>query len=482
MDIPSLVNQAVSAFKARDREKAVAAVKQLLALKPPLGEHWGAIARISASMLEAKMAREAALNYARSFPKDNQKQLMAAGVIAEVGYIEDGLKLIAPLAARDTNPALHHFVGMVQSQMGEKEAADKSLRYVLQQWPTSGHTWLMLAAMKKFKKGDPDLAQIKKTRTSMRNVPLPVQIPYYYALGKALLDVKDLDGAMVAFAKGAELMKKDRLPHDFVADRKLVDGLIAEDSKKSFKTLKPGLKDEQRPIFVIGLPRSGTTLLEQILTSHPDVKDGAELNYMANATVGLPGLTMESLKLHEQKMGSENAWQAIGKIYLHLMEIRYGSEGRIIDKSLNNSRYLGLIHHIFPDAPVVWIRRNPLDAAWSCYRTYFNIGMSWTTSFKDIAEYFKAEDDLYKYWTKQYGDKILTVPYEELVSDKDVWFEKIMAHVGLPMVDEIQNFHENKRAVLTASVAQVREPIHTKSVGSADMLGDYIKPFTDAYE
>ena len=482
LDIPTLVQNAVSAFKSRNRKVAVSSIAKLIELRPALSDDWGAIARMAATMLETKLALKAAILYAESFPNDVQKALNAAGLMAEVGALKEALALIKPFLEKNPDAApLLHFVGMVKSQLGDQEGADICLRKTLAIWPTSGQTWLMLSAMKKFKKDDKDFIKMKEGVPLVDAAPISQQIPFYYAYGKALLDVGDLDAAMTAYEKASQMVTQERGAFNAQSDRQFVDHIIAEHTVENFAQLQASGNTSTRPIFVIGLPRSGTTLLEQILTSHPDVVDGAELNFMSNAAVDIGGYSFSHLKAYEQKTLPGNGWQDIADIYLSLMDSRYGAEGRIVDKSLNNSRYVGLIRHIFPKAPIIWIRRNPLDVAWSCYRTYFNAGMTWSFNFSNIAKFLMAEDALYKHWTSLYPNEILTVPYEGLVADQDKWFDTIFDHIGLATTPEVKNFHENKRAVLTASVGQVRSPIHNKSVGSAEKLGDYIKPFTDIY-
>jgi hypothetical protein len=141
----------------------------------------------------------------------------------------------------------------------------------------------------------------------------------------------------------------------------------------------------------------------------------------------------------------------------------------------------GLIHHTMPNAPLIWMRREPADSALSCFRTRFAQGLDWTWSLTDIAQRFREEDELHKHWSSVLGDKLLTVQYEGLVADPDAWIPRILAHCGLTDEPGVRNFHESSRPVFTASVAQVREPISTSAVAKWKRYEKHLKPFLDAY-
>ena len=165
-----------------------------------------------------------------------------------------------------------------------------------------------------------------------------------------------------------------------------------------------------------------------------------------------------------------------------MLEQRFGPKGRIVDKTLNHSRFLGFILQSLPSAKVIWLRRDPEDTAISCFRSFFGTGtVPWCWSLADIGWHFRQEDALHAHWTSIYPDRILTVPYEELARDPQPWITRILAHVGLDPESATFTPHLQKRAVQTVSVAQVREPITASSVGAADKYRAHLQPFRDAY-
>jgi hypothetical protein len=160
---------------------------------------------------------------------------------------------------------------------------------------------------------------------------------------------------------------------------------------------------------------------------------------------------------------------------------RFGPEGRVVDKTLNHARFMGLLLHTMPKAKVIWLRRNPEDCALSCFRTYFSASTPWSWSLVDIAEYFLSEDKLYQHWMALYSDRILSVPYEELVSDPETWIPRILAHVGLPFEESVFKETENHRSITTASVVQARKSISPDRIGVANGYTELMKLFRKAY-
>ncbi|MCK5424611.1 MAG: sulfotransferase [Emcibacter sp.] len=477
-----LANQAAAAFKENDRQQAAAIIGELVRNTANLGQNWGGIARIAVTLGEVSLALEAARLFAEVDPNDPQRQLSRAGIMAEAGKVKQAAALIKPFAVKaPENAALHHFMGTAQSQLGDNKSSQKSLRRALKTWETSGQTWLTLANTKKFTAKDRDLLHLQSLQDVMSATAPQVQAPYQYALGKALDDSGQSEDAYTAYATGAALMRQSA-HYDPQLNQNSVQNIIHSFNQDGIRSLRPSDVTSNRPIFVMGWPRTGTTLVEQILASHSTVAGGAELNLFGTAISALKGATLKHASLFEQNFaGSENPWGHIAHIYLHLLSERFGAEGRIIDKSLNNGRFLGLIHHIFPQSPVIWMRRNPADAAWSCFKTFFNKGLEWSWSFANIAHHFRLEDALLEHWATLFPDTILQVPYEQLVRDPQTWIPKILSHCDLESEKGVYAFHKTKRTIITASVGQVRRPMTQASIKAADKYIHHMGAFLKGY-
>ncbi len=207
-------------------------------------------------------------------------------------------------------------------------------------------------------------------------------------------------------------------------------------------------------------------------------QDGGELNIVQHLAVAANGVSGDAI---QQYLGRGGSPDALAGLYLHLMEERFGAAGRVVDKTVDASRYLGLIAAALPDAPLIWMRRDPLDSAWSCFRTFFIHGVGWSYSLSDIAHHFRLEDALNAYWQERLGDRLLVVPYAELVEAPREWTQRLLAHCGLAEEDAVHASHKTDRVVATASALQVRRPINRDGLGVADPYRAYMGAFTDAY-
>jgi hypothetical protein len=232
-----------------------------------------------------------------------------------------------------------------------------------------------------------------------------------------------------------------------------------------------------RTIFVTGLPRSGTSLVEQILTSHSEVADGGEVNRLLLLAMEIGGHAYPSLRRYADAQGAPEA----ARLFAHWMRDRFRGPGRIVDKSLTTTRLLGLAASVLPEAPLIWLTRDPLDCAWSCFRTFFQGTNPWSHDLAAMAAHFRIEDELLRHWQDVLGERLLVVPYEALVTEPERWIRRILAHCGL--AEEPQAFapHESARMVRTASMMQVRRPINRRAIGAAKPYREFMAPFIEAY-
>ncbi len=187
------------------------------------------------------------------------------------------------------------------------------------------------------------------------------------------------------------------------------DQVIVDFTTPTLERLVPSTFAGSRSLFVTGLPRSGTTLTEEILLGHSAVDDGAEVNLFAPALLSTLGLGLPNAVAYEQRSQSPDPWGEIGKDYARFIDMRFRSSGFVVDKSLGQSVLMGLMLHALPSARIAWLRRSPEDAALSCFRTFFATGLNWTCSLQDIADYMRVEDRLLTHWKSVFPDRILVV-------------------------------------------------------------------------
>ena len=478
----SRILSAVDALNGLDRRKAASLIREELASGAPSGTRWRSIAKLASTIGEISMAVEAARRYAATPPLTLERVLDYYGELARNGRAAEAVRQADALpGAIQANPALLHFRGVIATQLGEFAKAEEYLRRALAVTPLVPQTWFALSVIKKFTPGDPDLARMEAIRHEMKRAPRNMEAQFLYALGKAYDDVGDYGRAFAHYGEGAALMRGGE-DFDPVASQAFARQLVLDSTAENLGKLRPSHCDSERAIFITGLPRSGTTLVEQILTSHSAVREGAELNLLQPALIPASDYSLQGAMAYQARAAQfDDPWGELSRDYLNMLEERFGPRGRIVDKTLSHARLMGLLLHMLPKAKVVWLQRDPDDTALSCFRTFFTAKMPWSWSLTDIAAYFRAEDMLHRHWTALYPDRILSVPYEELTADPVPWTKRILAHAGLG--EEPQTFepHKSARSVMTASVAQVRQPISTSRVGAAEAYREFLEPFRAAY-
>ncbi len=476
---PNRILQAIERLKACDRRGAVALLRADLANGPATGDRWASFAQLCFNIGELAMSREAMRRYAATEPRTLNRILSYCADLARDGLTRDAMAMLESLPAELlTHPSVMHLMGTVATQTGDFTRAEAIFRQSLVQFPAAPHTWSALSVIKTFPSGDPDTARMEALKSQVMHGPARPAAQFCYALGKAYDDAGDAERAFVVYSEGAAIMRCEegqRAGDDFAT--RIVQGYTPE----TLQRLWPSQCDSRRMIFVNGLPRSGTTLVEQIITSHSAVRDGAELNLLKAALIPAGDLSPADALKYQARDNAADPWGDLARDYLRMIDERFGPEGRIVDKTLNQSQMMGLLLHILPQAKVIWLTRRPEDCALSCFRTFFTAPMPWSWSADDIAAHFRAEDALHRHWAKIFPDRILTVPYEDLTTDPQAWIRRILAHLELVEEPQVFEAHKSERSITTASVAQVRQPISAARIGAAEAYAEFTAAFRRAY-
>ncbi|MEC8455275.1 MAG: sulfotransferase, partial [Pseudomonadota bacterium] len=381
------VNQALEAFKARDRDACAALLIQAVQSDAPLGQGWGAVSRLASMIGEAEAALVAARRFAAVDPAQPGPWLALGQMLAHHGRLPEAQAVGVRLTeTRGGDPAAWHFLGACRAQLGDAEQSMSDLRRAVAlatSAAASAASWHAIAEAKTFLADDPDFEALVALTEAIptRKETDEARSTAFYALGKALHDRGETDQAFAAYAKAAAILKPLR-PYDADATDRFVETVVSGWTADFHARLPDGLDDDGRPIFVLGLPRSGTTLVEQILVSHESVKDGAELNLFSVAAMPVRGFTPQVVGDFVQTGGAAGL-TGVGRAYRRLLDQRFGPDGRVVDKTLNHSRYLGLIAKVLPQARFIWLRRSPGAVAWSCLRTRFAGGVDWSLSLGD---------------------------------------------------------------------------------------------------
>jgi tetratricopeptide (TPR) repeat protein len=476
----ALVGQLQPALQRGDRALIVDLIRRLVALRAPLGSQWRSLAQIVAGKGELTLARKAIDLFVEASGKSQTAQYQKAVLLAQHDAWHDAYKLIRTLSPDVPDPAANAYSrGMMLLNLGNTEEGREHLERVVAQRPQLGSPWLMLALSAHLGEETELADRIVGAESGIANAPAAERAPYYYALGKVFDQRGEHARAFAAFERGAREMKST-LRYSRDADRTLAADAIDGYNPDRLGSLAGNQKEQtSRTIFVTGLPRSGTTLVQQILTSHSAVSGGAEIGRLGLLGMDAGGVSYGALSAFAQKEGL----RPIARLWRHWLKERFPAPGRVVDKTPDASRLLGFAASLLPEAPLIWMTRDPLDRAWSCFRTNFFAGaIPWSYDLRDIAFHFALEDQLLARWQQILEDRLLIVPYEALVADPGPWIRRILAHCSLAEEPQVFAPHENRRPVATSSMMQVRRPINRDGIGAAGPYRAYLAPFLEAYQ
>lgn len=301
----------------------------------------------------------------------------------------------------------------------------------------------------------------------------------FYGLAKAYEDRGDADEAF-AWLQKANAARRAESNYDCAAHIRRLERTAEIFNAEHVASLSGQGAPNNRPIFVVGMPRSGTTLVEQIISAHPDVYGAGEVPALLNLLAQSTGPGGALFPEWGASMVSQDCMN-IGLAYLQALPVGPASQTRTTDKRLENAEFLGLIELLLPNAPIVYVRRDPRDMAFSCYALLFSEGQEWSYDFADLAAYWRAHEALMAHWKAVLPPgRILEVSYEALVADLETEARRIVAHCGLAWDTACLEFHRSRRGVRSASAAQVRQPIYDTSIGRWRPFARHLQPLFEA--
>jgi tetratricopeptide (TPR) repeat protein len=352
---------------------------------------------------------------------------------------------------------------------GDFAVAEDLYRRAFASDPDSAAAWSGIAALRKMGDSDADwLAQAQRLADRPRRPREAAQLRF--AMGKYLDDTKQYAAAFASYRAANELIKMHRPPHDREQLSRSFDFIARLYDRDWIERARTSSDSASRPIFVVGMPRSGTSLVEQILASHPAVFGAGELPFWKTAS-----LTVGSRSLEDGPSAALSA--EFGDQYRDLLAGLAPAHERVVDKMPANFAHLGVIHAALPEARIIHMRRDPIDTCLSIYFQNFHIAHSYANDLDDLAHYYDDYVGLMRHWHAVLPpDTILDVPYEALVDDAESWSRKMVEFVGLPWDDACLNFHETKRLVSTFSKWQVRQKINRRSVQRWRNYAEFVGP------
>ncbi|MFT6644073.1 MAG: tetratricopeptide (TPR) repeat protein [Patiriisocius sp.] len=415
-------------------------------------------------------------------PVNPQFQSLYAIVCMQTGDYEKALEFFDRiLEVVPTDPGTLTSKGHALKTIGKSNEAIESYRQAMAHHPEHGEAYFSLANLKTYSFSAAELEMMHGQEDQSLNTPLD-RIYIKFALGKAYEDCKDYDQAFQFYEAGNELKKAesrydaDQITEEFELQKQVcVPSLFAAHAGSGHKA--------QDPIFILGLPRSGSTLLEQILSSHSLVDGTLELpNILSLAHRLRRGLPNIDVSGYPEIMPHLNAGQLeeFGQAFIENTRIHRQGAPFFIDKMPNNFRHIGLIKLILPNAKIIDARREPMACCFSGFKQLFAEGQEFTYSLENIGQYYRDYVQLMNHWDKVLPGYVLRVQHEDVVSDLEGQVRRLLEFCGLPFETACVEYHKTERNVRTPSSEQVRQPIFTDALEQWRNFESHLQPLKDA--
>lgn len=388
-----------------------------------------------------------------------------ANVYANLDLIDDAITTIKH--ALELNPLRFEAVynlGHFYTIKGEFSKAKRFLEKSIQIDPLCARPFHAISGFTHFDLDNPLLAQMKKLKANSRQFDPENNALLDFALAKAYEDLGQIEKAFDHYMSGNQLRNKQH-QYSIENDEYFFTGLKNLDEK--VQLLAPKHSDSNiSPIFILGMPRSGTTLVEQIISSHNDVSAGGELEVLSNFG---KLLFNNDIKLTSQQLSvfSETYYKEL---------TRYSQTTKFVtDKLPHNFRYISIIKAVFGNAKIVHVKRDPCATCWSNFKHLFTFGaLEYSYDLKNLVKYYKLYEDLMDFWEKTYPNQIYTINYEKLVTEPKTETERLLNYLGLTHQVECFTPHKNTRGIKTASQSQARKKIYTGSSESWKKFKPYL--------
>ena len=371
------------------------------------------------------------------------------------------------LAGRpDFVEALNNLGNCLRSQ-GCVDEARGVFERILELRPTQVEAHCNLAQYKTYRAGDPQIDQFLSQRHRLQSLSPEGQVRYWFTLGKMMEDIGRHGESFAAYAEGNRA-KHELTPWDEAKHLDLQRRIIATFSRENLaRHATPAGAEGPTPVFILGMPRSGTSLLEQVLATLPGIHGAGEITWLPDILQGAAADFAGDFKFPESlESASDEALLALGRQYVDRIRELAPKSSHVIDKLPDNFQHIGLIHLMFPSARIIHSMRDPMDSCFSCFsRLFMADNLGYTYDLGSVGRYWISYHELMQHWHAVLPPgRILDVSYEDMVGDLENQARRIVEYLGLPWDDRCLNFHNNRRVVKTASVAQVRRPIYKTSV------------------
>lgn len=474
---PSVLHSLALSLIRQDRaEEAVPLLEEAIRAEPNVPNHLVALGQAQICMNEYKEAAKLGRAALSLRPEDPAANLLLAHAEVMAGGANDAEVYIQRALARhpDSAEALGLY-GMWLHQMGRFEEAESFFDHALEADPDQALPLYFKIQSRKVTKEDPRLVDAVRRRLDAATCLGEERIALHYALGKALDDLGDAAGAFQQYDLANAVRhsaQERRAPYLAESHAAYIDKTLQVFTEQNLRRWAAFGNPSDRPVFVVGMIRSGTTLMEQLLSAHPEVRGAGELHYWPDTALGM--LSPDTRELEPEVI------RKLGSDYLDLLRERWPDGRHVTDKMPTNVQLLGFLHTSLPNARIIHILRDPLDLALSIWMTYIRQAPPFTSDKESIKFALAMHDRLRDHWAAVMpSNRYLQVRYEELTREPERIMRNVLEFLGLDWHEDCIHPERNERMVTTPSLYRVRRPIDGSSVRKADRYRPYLGEFAD---
>jgi len=364
-------------------------------------------------------------------------------------------------------------ISICYQSLGNFDEAKNHLKNLLKVDPKFTIADRLISSMIKYKEGSNHINEMikKSTQLKLNNYQ---QANLFFALGKAYEDLKQYEQSFKNYSQGNDLLKK-------------IINFKIEDEKEEFEKIKKislsfnqklKLKNSRKLIFIVGMPRSSTSLIEQILSSHKSVYGGGELMFLKKI---ISNKFLDNIDYKSQNIinNAENLFQEIHDEYIENISQINNTDDVFTDKTPLNFKYIGFIKKIFPNSKIINCKRNNLDVCWSNFKNFFAESLPFTNNLNDLANYYKLYENLMKFWEDKFPNQIYHMNYDQLIENSEIEIKKILNFCELDWDANCMKHEQNTKTIKTASASQARQPINKTGLKTSEPFKDYLSDLSN---
>ena len=475
-NIDALRFMGILAFKSGNHDIAQAVLIKALKMAPTYNLLWANLAQVYSVTGQLEKAKQ---SFANILALNSENALIWAeygSVLTKLADYEEAVSAYKKaIDFKPDSPRVYLSLGHVYKTLGQINKSIQSYQKTIEQNNLSGESYWSLANLKTYKFSDEEILNMQKALND--EIADPEKIQMYFALGKAFESKKDFKKSFHYYDKGNSL-KHGTVKYSAKDNTEKTNKTLNFFQKELPQKLKGSGFNSNDPIFVLGMPRSGSTLVDQIISAHSQVDGTQELPNIIKTAADLNAMDDKGYPETLLQL-SKNEIKELGKNYIELTRWSRQKAQFFIDKMPNNFIHIGLIKTILPNAKIIDTRRSSMDTCFSCFKQFFARGQLFTYSLSDLAHYYNDYINAMDQWHKIYPGEILTIEYKNVITNTETTIRQIIDYCELPFEQGCLEFYNSSRPVKTPSAQQVRQPIYKSGMNYWKNYAEFISPLKE---